>query len=388
MARAFVHLLHDAMLVLELIDGVLQLLIQHDAVRHHNHAVEDAGVVRVVQRRQTMRQPSDGVALAAAGRMLDQGVVPHAFAPRHIDQQAHRLKLVVAGKDQGLHLHLAPLLIALLFALQVQEAGQQVQQAATLQNFLPKVGGAVVAPFRVRRVAGGTVAALVEGQKARGRARQPGGHLHGFGIDGEMNQGAPLERKNRRLRVSVALILPVGILHSLPSEWILQLKGCDGNAVHAEHHIQGLFRTGQEVQLPGDADPVRRVAGLKLQVQFVSCLEVGDAQGAAIALEAVTQDCQSAPAIHPLAEVSKDLLARLLTKLIFQLGPFVWLGFTDEVERGSGEDGAVAVKAVIGNGDITVVQQVRLNDGLEGGFGGGVHGAVPSTNRARSMRSI
>ena len=266
LARALVHLLHHAMLVLELIDGVLQLLIQHDAVRHDDHAIEDTGVFRVVQRRQTMRQPSDGVALAAAGGMLDQGVVPHAFPPRHIDQQAHRLKLVVAGKDQRLRLHLAPLLIALLFALQVQETGQQVQQAAALQNFLPKVGGAVVASFRVRRVAGAGISALVKGQKARGRARQPGGHLHGFGIDSEMNQGAPLEGKNWRLRVSVALILPAGILHSLPCERILQLKGCNGNAVHAKHHIQGLFRTGREVQLPGDAKPVGGVASFKLWI--------------------------------------------------------------------------------------------------------------------------
>ena len=40
--RALVDLLHHAPLVLELVDGVLELLVQDDAVRHDDHAVEDA----------------------------------------------------------------------------------------------------------------------------------------------------------------------------------------------------------------------------------------------------------------------------------------------------------------------------------------------------------
>ena len=378
LARAFVHLPHHAVLVLELVDRVLQLLIEHDAVRHHDHAVENAGAVRIVQRGQTMRQPSDGVALAAAGGMLDQGVVPHAFAPRQFDQQAHGLQLVVAREDQSLDLGLAPLLVAPLFTLQMQKTGQQVQQAAALQDFLPKVGGAVVASLRVRRVAGAGIAALVEGQKARGRARQPGGHPHGFGIDGKVNQRAPLELKDGRPRIPVALVLPAGILNGLPRERVLQLQGGDRDAVQAERQIQGLFGIGREAQLPGDAHAVCRVAGVQLRVQLMGRLEVGDAQVAAVALEAVPQGRQSALIVHPFAEVGQHLLARLPAKLGFQLGPFIRLRLADEVENSSGKDGAVAVKAFVGNGDIAVCQQVRLNNGLEGGFGGGVHGAACS----------
>ena len=102
LARAFVDLLHHAALVLELVDGVLQLLVEHDAVGDDDHAIEDALVGGVVQGREPVRQPADGVALAAAGRVLDQVVVPHAFAPGGIHQHAHRLELVVAREDHRL----------------------------------------------------------------------------------------------------------------------------------------------------------------------------------------------------------------------------------------------------------------------------------------------
>ena len=90
--RALVDFLHDAALVLELVDRVLKLLVEHDAVGHHDHAVEDALVGGVVQRREPVREPADRVALAAAGRMLDEVVVPHALrrAPRPPAAARHR----------------------------------------------------------------------------------------------------------------------------------------------------------------------------------------------------------------------------------------------------------------------------------------------------------
>ena len=114
LVRAFVDLLHHPALVLELVDGVLELAVEHDAIRDHDHAVEDAGVPGIVQRGQTVREPGDGVALAAARGMLDQRVVPGALAPRRIHEPAHRFELVVAGEDHRFDLHLAPLVVALL----------------------------------------------------------------------------------------------------------------------------------------------------------------------------------------------------------------------------------------------------------------------------------
>ena len=75
LSRVFVDPLHDATLVLKLVNRVLELLVQYDAVRHHEHAIEDALVVSVVQGRETMRQPTDRVAFAAPRGMLNEVIV-------------------------------------------------------------------------------------------------------------------------------------------------------------------------------------------------------------------------------------------------------------------------------------------------------------------------
>ncbi|MNJ80453.1 hypothetical protein D3C77_788400 [compost metagenome] len=50
--------------MLELVDGVLQLLIQHGAVGDHDHRIEQALTGIVVQRSELMRGPGDGIGLA------------------------------------------------------------------------------------------------------------------------------------------------------------------------------------------------------------------------------------------------------------------------------------------------------------------------------------
>ena len=101
LARGLVDALHHAALVLELVDGVLELLIEHDPIRDHDHGVEDTLVVGVVQGREPMGQPPDGVALAAAGGVLDEVVVARALPARRVHEHPHRLKLMVAGEDHG-----------------------------------------------------------------------------------------------------------------------------------------------------------------------------------------------------------------------------------------------------------------------------------------------
>ena len=49
LARAFVDLLYNTALVLELVDRVLKLLVEHHAVGHHDHTVEDSLIGGVVQ---------------------------------------------------------------------------------------------------------------------------------------------------------------------------------------------------------------------------------------------------------------------------------------------------------------------------------------------------
>ncbi len=46
----FIDLLHDALLVVELVDGVLELLIEYATIRHYDYRVENFLVRFVVQR--------------------------------------------------------------------------------------------------------------------------------------------------------------------------------------------------------------------------------------------------------------------------------------------------------------------------------------------------
>src|SRR5690606_19154614 len=72
LARVLVDLLDNAVLVFELVYRVLKLLVQDNAVSDDDHTVENSRVRMIMQRCKPVRQPADGVALSAAGRVLDQ----------------------------------------------------------------------------------------------------------------------------------------------------------------------------------------------------------------------------------------------------------------------------------------------------------------------------
>ena len=78
----FVDFGYHALLVLNLIDVVLQLLVQVAAVRNDDHRVEDGTVSRVVCAGELMGEPRYGVGFARSRAVLDQVVVAHAFGPR------------------------------------------------------------------------------------------------------------------------------------------------------------------------------------------------------------------------------------------------------------------------------------------------------------------
>ena len=195
--RTLVDPMHDPALVLELVDRILELLIEDDAICDHDDGVEDARVGGIMERREPVGQPPDRVALAASRGMFHEVVVPHALAAGRIHQGAHGLQLVVAREDHGLRLHLAAPVITLRVDLQMDESGEEVEQAVALQHLLPQVGRAVVAARRVRRVSGCSVATSVEGEETRGRARETGGHEDGIGVHGEVHQRAALELEDR-----------------------------------------------------------------------------------------------------------------------------------------------------------------------------------------------
>ena len=225
---ALLNLLHHPELVLELVDRVLELLVEHHAVGHDDHAVEDPLVPVVVQRGQPVGKPADAVALAAARRVLDQVVLSDAVCPGRLHQRAHGVELMEARKDHGLDLDLAAPVVALLPDLQVDEASEQIKQAVAFEHLLPEIARSVAASSRIDRVAGRAVAALVEGQEIGGVAAEPGGHAHALGVDGEVNEGAPLELEDGLPGIAVAPVLAHGVLHRLPGQRILEFQGGDG----------------------------------------------------------------------------------------------------------------------------------------------------------------
>ncbi len=77
---------HDAAFVIELINGFLQLAIEHVAICDHDHRIENARrALGIVQGGQTVREPGDRVAFARTRRMLNQIIVARAFLARGFD---------------------------------------------------------------------------------------------------------------------------------------------------------------------------------------------------------------------------------------------------------------------------------------------------------------
>ena len=66
-----------------------------------------------------------------------------------------------------------------------------------------------------------------------------------------------------------------------------------------------------------------------------------------VALEAVAQRRERAVLVHPLAQVTKDLLAGFVAVERLQLGPLLRLGLANEGEHRSWEDRAIAVEIVV-----------------------------------------
>ena len=161
--------LDHAVGVLELVDRVLQLPVQHHPVGDHHDLVEHLVVARV-QGGEPVRQPGDRVRLPRPGRVLHQVGVPRPLVAGGGLQPADRVPLMEPREDHRRRLLATPS----GRLLDVDEPAQQVQPRLALPHLLPQVRRRMT--VRVRRVPGAQVVALVERQEPGRRARQPGGH--------------------------------------------------------------------------------------------------------------------------------------------------------------------------------------------------------------------
>ena len=197
LSGVFIDLLDHAFGLLELLDGVLQLPVEHAPVGDHDNGIEQAlGVVGfLIERSQLMSKPGDGVGFARARGMLHEIILPDAIGLDEFQDMADHVQLVVAGKDKG---------FGRLFdngtscrvvgpfrdLLHMQIVMDQLQQRVRLPYVLPQIMGLV--PVRVD----GILAVLVEGEEAGLLALQVGGHGGLLVADGKMHETA-LERQQR-----------------------------------------------------------------------------------------------------------------------------------------------------------------------------------------------
>ena len=100
----------------ELLDRVADLLVEDAPVGDDDDRVEDRRIV-LLQADQLVREPGDGVRLAAAGRVLDQVAPARAVLLRVGQEPAHDVELVVARPD------LDRLLLAGLRVLRLDDLG-------------------------------------------------------------------------------------------------------------------------------------------------------------------------------------------------------------------------------------------------------------------------
>ena len=243
-----------------LADRVADLPVQDQPIGDDDDRVEGRRPVPG-QSDQLVGQPGDGVALAAAGRVLDQVALARAAAPRVDQKAANHVELVVARP------HLAPAPPARLLVLPLHHLGvvlEDVGQALRGQHLAPQVVGLDAAG--VGRVAGAVVPAPVEGQEPRGLAPEVGAEADLALVHGEVGDAAA-QLEQLLPRVAVALVLLDGVVDRLLGEAVLQLEGEDRQAVDEQPDVERpLGLVAAVAQLAGDGEAVLPEALLRLRV--------------------------------------------------------------------------------------------------------------------------
>ena len=367
--------------VLDLVDGVLELPVQHAAIGDDHDAVEDLAVLAVVEAREPVRQPGDAVGLAAPRGVLDQVAPAGALCARHGDELPHRVELVVAGEDQGLPgdpprpaLAVVRLLV---LRLDEHEVAEDVEEALAFQHFLPEIAGAVSG--RVLRIAGAAahlarMAAAVEGQEARLRSADAGAHVHLVRVRGEVHQRPGLETEQRRARVAVVPVLPHRVAPALTGAGVLELAGRHRQPVQREQQVHRVALLRMAGRLPRDRQLVLPVQRQHFFVQRMGGLEPRHPENLSIELEAVPQHVQRALEVELLDQRVHQQAFEPSGVQCAHLRPQLRLRRFEEGADPRREQGALGVPPVVGDAPPAALpEEGFLHMALEGVFGGGVH---------------
>ena len=110
--------------VFELPDGVLKLVVQHRAVRHHDNGVELFFPFHVVQTRKLVGGPGNRVRLSGTCAVLDQVFIAGAFDRRGLQQFVDHIPLMITRENQALFLRFQPVPLLFFFNMQMDKTGE------------------------------------------------------------------------------------------------------------------------------------------------------------------------------------------------------------------------------------------------------------------------
>ena len=169
-----------------------------------------------------------------------------------------------------------------------------------------------------------------------------------------------VQPERRFLGVPVKHPLPLGIVHALAGELVLQLDGHHRDAVHGQHHVHTV------VVLPGVvplADTLADVLAVVLDGHIVQGglrLEIAHPELDPPVLEPVAQDADQAVVLHRVFKGLVKLLLRIGAALLLEPLPLDGLGGLDKAHQGV---------------------QVQGHAGVHGGPVARVRGLLPATDR-------
>ena len=158
--------------VLEAVDGILQLRVENNTVGDNDNGIKDRVILGIMNRSQSVGNPSNRIRLTGACRVFNQVVKAGTFLFNIGKYLFYYVILMISRKNKLFLLYrlCCPILshYFFLFRYKGNEAVNQVKKRITLQHFFPKVGGGVT--FLILRISfttglAGTVGTLIERHK-------------------------------------------------------------------------------------------------------------------------------------------------------------------------------------------------------------------------------
>ena len=182
---------HDAGCAFEAKDRLLQLTVDHIAVRDYQDGIEDFLVVGIMQIREEVRRPCNRICLTRPGGMLNQILMTRTFRQDRGLKFARHIQLMVTREDDGLQ-------VLLVVTLCHQIAPEDLQPTVSRPDLFPQVGCRMAG--WIQRIASGPVVAQIERQETSLCAIQPRRHAHFTVADCKVNQCA-IGKRQQRFRI-------------------------------------------------------------------------------------------------------------------------------------------------------------------------------------------